>query len=263
MKHGAQVLLIDDNPVIRQLLLESLAPEANVSAFSGAREALRKAETQVPDLIISDFRMPGLSGLELLAQLRISHPQVAVIMMASRADIKGALAGSTHLVEEFIEKPFFAEETMLRVRRVLDRIAVSKAMREGANSSSVRGTLAQMSVIDLLQTLDMGRKSCRLRLSHATQECQMLFHDGQLVHATMGESSGEEVVYKVAGWSEGSFQIDFERIECSCTIRHSTQAVLMEALRLFDEAQRDAAEDVPAKPVSSEGFASRELASGD
>jgi len=263
MKQGAQVLLIDDNPVIRQLLLESLAAESDVSSFSGAREALLKAQTEEPDLIISDFRMPGLSGLELLAQLRVSHPHVAVIMMASRADIHGPLAGAAPLVEEFIEKPFFVTETMLRVRRVLERIAVSKAMSEGANSTSVRGTLAQMSVIDLLQTLDMGRKSCRLRLSYAAQECHMLFHDGQLVHATMGEIIGEEVVYKVAGWPEGSFQIDFERVECIRTIRHSTQAVLMEALRLFDEAQRDAAEELPAKPVSREPFASHELAAGD
>ncbi len=67
----------------------------------------------------------------------------------------------------------------------------------------------------------------------------MLFHDGQLAHATLGDLRGESAVYKVACWSEGSFQIEFERVECEPTIHHSTQSVLLEALRLFDEAQRD------------------------
>jgi DNA-binding response OmpR family regulator len=255
MDKGIQVLLVDDNPVIRELLMKALSPQANVYSFASATEALRRAEKHLPDLIISDYRMPGLSGLELLAKLRISFPQVAVVMMASRADITGPLAGSSPLVEEFIEKPFFIEEAVMRIKRVLDRVTLSRATREGASSTSVRGTLAQMSVVDLLQTLDIGRKSCRLVLAHMGARSEMHFHDGQLVHATMGALIGEAVVYKVAAWTEGSFQIDFERSECPRTITHSTQSVLLEALRLFDESQRDSdAADNSPKPNCSAGF---------
>ncbi|MDR3763407.1 MAG: response regulator [Acidobacteriota bacterium] len=243
MKDGAKVLLIDDNPAIRELMLDSLASEMTVHTCSGATEALDDTEIQAPDLVISDYRMPGVNGLELIGKLRAAHPHLPVVMMASRADINGPLAGAGRQVEEFLEKPFLVDHAILRIRRVLDRIALSKATREATNSTSVRGTLAQMSVIDLLQTIDMGRKNCRLKLSQRGQPCEMIFHEGQLVHATMGNLSGEEAVYKVAGWSEGSFQIDFERIECEYTIHHSTQSVLLEALRLFDEAQRDGSED--------------------
>jgi DNA-binding response OmpR family regulator len=257
MNKALKVLLVDDNPVIRELLATSLSREANVASFSGAAEALRRAEKQTPDLIISDYRMPGLSGLELLAQLRIAFPKVAVIMMASRADVTGPLAGSSPLVEEFIEKPFFIDEAVVRIKRVLERVSLGKATREGENSSSVRGTLAQMSVVDLLQTLDMGRKSCSLVLTHGNDQSEMQFHDGQLVHATLGKLTGESVVYKVAAWSEGSFQIDFERVECPRTITHSTQSVLLEALRLYDEAIRDGdSDDISAKPSGSTGFES-------
>jgi DNA-binding response OmpR family regulator len=254
MDKGLKVLLVDDNPVIRELLLARLSIEASVISFSNAPDALRRAEKQTPDLIISDYRMPGLSGLELLGQLRIAFPQVAVIMMASRADITGPLAGTSLLVEEFIEKPFFIDEAVGRIKRVLDRVSLGKATREGANSTSVRGTLAQMSVVDLLQTLDMGRKSCSLVLTHGAEQSEMQFHDGQLVHATLGKLTGETVVYKVAAWAEGSFQIDFERVECPRTITHTTQSVLLEALRLYDEAQRDGdMEDGSAKPNGSAG----------
>jgi DNA-binding response OmpR family regulator len=250
MGQGIQALLVDDNPVIRELLLEALSPFATVQAFSNASDALRRAERQTPDLILSDYRMPGLSGLELLAKLRISFPRVPVVILASRSDITGPLAGSSPLVEEFIEKPFFVDEALGRIKRVLDRIGLSKATREAANSTSVRGTLAQMSVVDLLQTLDIGRKSCRLVLTHEDQQSEMQFHDGQLVHATLGDLVGEAAVYNAVAWLDGSFLIDFARGECSRTITHSTQSVLLEALRLFDESQRDS-ELLDSSPAQS------------
>ena len=68
-----------------------------------------------------------------------------------------------------------------------------------------------MSVVDLLQTLDIGRKSCRLTISHEGQQCEMQFDNGQLVHASLGDVSGEAAVYAVVAWTEGTFLIDFER----------------------------------------------------
>lgn len=245
MAKGIQVLLVDDNPVIRELLLEAISPLASVQVFASAAEAFRRAEKQTPDLIISDYRMPGLSGLELLAKLRIAFPQVAVIILASRADIAGPLAGSTPLVEEFIEKPFFIEEAVTRIKRVFDRISLAKATREAADSTSVRGTLAQMSVVDLLQTLDIGRKTCRLVLTRKGQRGEMQFHDGQMVHATLGSLIGEAAVYELVAWVDGVFLIDFERTECTRTVTHSTQSVLLEALRRFDESQRDSETETP------------------
>lgn len=240
MVQGTHILLVDDNPSIRELLVQSLSPLASVQACGSAEEALRRAKKQAPDLILCDYRMPGLSGLELLAKLRISFPRVAVVILASRADISGPLAGCSPWVEEFIEKPFFLEDAITRIKRVLHRVELSKAAREGADSTSVRGTLQQMSVVDLLQTLDIGRKSCRLELTHAGEQSEMHFRDGQLIHATLGNLSGEAAVQRVVGWTEGVFVIDFERVECPRTINHSTQSVLLEALRLFDESQRDA-----------------------
>ncbi len=248
MRQAVNVLLVDDNPMIRELLVAAIAPLATVQAFASATEAFRRAEKQTPDLIISDYRMPGLSGLELLAKLRISFPRVAVVILASRADIAGPLAGSSPLVEEFIEKPFFIDDATTRIKRVLDRIQLSKATRDAAASTSVRGTLAQMSAVDLLQTLDIGRKTCRLVLTRGEQRGELHFHDGQLVHATLGDRVGEPAVYELVAWADGLFLIDFERTECPRTITHSTQSVLLEALRRFDESQRDSDSDTPERP---------------
>ena len=251
MNPEIDVLVVDDNASIRELLLQALSPLVNVRAFASPLEALRQAQTQAPDLVVCDYRMPELSGLDLLGKLSGCVPRATVVMLASRADIAGPLAGSGPLVEEFIEKPFFIDEATARIKRVLERVALGKATRDAADSTSVRGTLAQMSVVDLLQTLDIGRKSCSLVLTRNGQRAEMQFHDGQLVHATLGPLTGEDAVYKVVSWTDGVFLIDFERRECPRTITHSTQSVLLEALRIFDEAQRDGEAGEGGAPFAS------------
>ena len=247
------VMVVDDNPWIRELLQQSLSPMAKVQTFGSALEALGQAQTQAPDLVVCDYRMPELNGVDLMAKLAGCVSRTSVMMMASRSDISGPLTGSSAMVEEFIEKPFFVEEATARIKRVLERVELGKATREAADSTSVRGTLAQMSVVDLLQTLDIGRKSCSLVLTRKGERAEMQFHDGQLVHATLGALTGEEAVYRVVAWTDGAFQIDFQRRECPRSISHSTQSVLLEALRILDESNRDG--EAPAGP-SGDPFAS-------
>jgi DNA-binding response OmpR family regulator len=264
MNPEIEVLVVDDNPWIRELLLQALSPMVRVRSFGNPLEALRQAQTQAPDLVITDYRMPELNGMDLLSKLAGCLSRAMVVILASRADISGPLAGCSPLVEEFIEKPFFVDEATSRIKRVLERVELSKATREAADSTSVRGTLSQMSVVDLLQTLDLGRKSCSLVLTRNGQRAEMQFHDGQLVHATLSAGAGnsvpltgEDAVYKVVGWTDGAFLIDFERRECPRTITHSTQSVLLEALRIFDEAQREGEpEENSQAPGCADPFAS-------
>lgn len=235
------VLLVDDNAAIRDLLVSALCPLARVTACGDVDEALRRSQQQAPDLVISDYRMPGRNGLELLATLQTRNPVACVVLLAARADIAGPLAACNAHVEEFIEKPFLVDEAVARIQKILHRITLSKTAQQAlASTASFRGTLEQMSVVDLVQTVDLGRKSCRIALISPTQErAELFFLDGQLRHATLGESMGEEAVYVVAGWSVGNFQIDFSRFESPHTVQHSTQSVLMEAMRRFDEEHRD------------------------
>jgi hypothetical protein len=66
----------------------------------------------------------------------------------------------------------------------------------------------------------------------------MYFKDGQLHHAQLGSTLGDEAVYAVAGWTEASFQIDFNARSDQKSTTRSTQGLLMEALRLIDEANK-------------------------
>src|SRR6516165_9554923 len=211
MPTNIKVLLVDDNPMILGMLRQALAHFSTVQTLTDGGDALLKAIDEKPDLIITDFAMSGMDGSQLLQKIkaRSATASIPVILMASKADINEKLKALQDTVEDFVEKPFFLKEAAARIKKVVDKISLEKMARDAHGGSVVRGSLAQMNVLDLLQSLDMGRKTCSLTLSNDGDKCKMFFTDGQINHAIYGKLKGDEAVYKVLTWTAGSFEIDF------------------------------------------------------
>ena len=246
MPSNIKVLLVDDNPMVLEMLRQAMAAFCTVQPLTDGGDALLKAIDEKPDLIITDFAMAGIDGRQLLQKIKARNATagIPVILMASKADISEKLKALQDTVEDFIEKPFFVKEASARIKKVVDKISLEKMAREAPGESVLRGSLAQMNVLDLLQSLDMGRKTCALTLSNNGDKCKMFFTDGQINHATCGKLEGDEAVYKVLTWTAGSFEIDFTGSSKEQTITQSTQGLLLEGLRLLDESNRDTEENV-------------------
>jgi hypothetical protein len=163
-----------------------------------------------------------------------------VILLATKAEISEKLAMQDHVADDFVEKPFFLREATQRIKKVIDKIALEKMAKSSSSDGVVRGSLAQMNVIDLVQSLEMGRKSCLLTLTLDNDKCEMYFSEGQVKHAIYGSLTGDPAVFKVLRWTGGNFQINFEGKTNQQSTSLNTQGLLMEGLRLLDEAKRDA-----------------------
>src|SRR5207253_3675500 len=243
MSSNVKILLVDDNPMVLGMLRQSLSPLAIVSTAPDGADALLKAVDDPPDLLVSDYRMPGMDGRQLVEKLK-SRPAtagVSVVLLATKNDISEKLSQQDP-ADDFVEKPFFLKEATHRIKRVIDKIALEKMARAGSTNGVLRGSLSQMNVIDLVQSLEMGRKSCLLTLTKDQDRCEMYFNEGQVVHATYGSLSGDEAVFKLLRWTGGNFQINFEGKTKQQSTTLNTQGLLMEGLRLLDESRRDAAE---------------------
>jgi DNA-binding response OmpR family regulator len=246
MPSNIKVMLVDDNPMVLEMLRQALAHFSTVQPMTDAADALLRAIEDKPDLIITDYAMNGMDGRQLLQKIKSRNASagIPVMLMASKTDINEKLKGVQDTVEDFIEKPFFLKEAAAKIKKVVDKISLEKMAREAPGESVLRGNLAQMNVLDLLQSLDMGRKTCALTLRNNGDQCKMYFAEGQINHAVYGDLKGDPAVYKVLSWTAGSFEIDFAGSSSEQTITQSTQGILLEGLRLLDEANRDTEENV-------------------
>jgi len=232
--------------MVLEMLRQALAHFSTVQPMTDAADALLKAIEDKPDLIIADYAMNGMDGRQLLQKIKSRNASagIPVILMASKVDINEKLKTVQDTVEDFIEKPFFLKEAAARIKKVVDKISLEKMAREAPGESVLRGSLAQMNVLDLLQSLDMGRKTCALTLTNNGEKCKMFFTEGQINHAVYGDLKGDPAVYKVLTWTAGTFEIDFAGSSSEQTITQSSQGILLEGLRLLDEANRDTEENV-------------------
>jgi len=248
MPSNVKILLVDDNPMVLEMLRRELSEITMVHTATDGADALLKVVDDLPDLLICDYEMPGMNGRQLLEKIkgRSTTARVPIILMASKVDISEKLKMLQDSVEDFVEKPFFIHETVAHIKKTIDKIALEKLAREAPGESTLRGNLAQMNCMDLLQSLEMGRKSCSLVLTRDSDRCELYVAEGQINHATYGSLKGDDAVYKVLTWTGGSFTIDFSGSSPEQTTTRSTQGLLMEGLRLLDEANRDSEANVRA-----------------
>ena len=241
MASNVKILLVDDNPMVLGMLQQALSALGEVAIASDAADALLKAVDDLPDVLISDYRMPGMDGRQLVEKLRSRSTTsgIAVILLATKSDISEKLSMQEHTADDFVEKPFFLKEATQRIKRLIDRIALEKMAKSASSDGVLRGSLAQMNVIDLVQSLEMGRKSCLLTLTKDDDKCEMYFSEGQVTHAVYGSLAGDAAVFKVLRWTGGNFQINFDGKTKQQSTTLNTQGLLMEGLRLLDESRRD------------------------
>jgi CheY-like chemotaxis protein len=252
MANDVKLLLVDDNPMVLGMLQHALAPFARVVTAGDSADALLKAVDDPPELLVCDYRMPGMDGKQLVEKLK-SRPATAnfsAILMASRADIDERLSPQD-AADDYLAKPFFLKEATRRIKRTVDRIALEKMAKTAPSDGVVRGNLSQMNVIDLMQSLEMGRKSCQLKLNNEGEKCEVFFVEGQVKHATYGSLLGDQAVFKVLRWTGGNFELNFEGKTDQETTQLNTQGLLMEGLRLLDESQRDGGADAASDGNSS------------
>src|SRR5215470_16717728 len=147
MANNVKLLLVDDNPMVLGMLRQALSALATVTTASDAADALLKAVDDPPDLVVCDYRLPGMDGRQLIEKLK-SRPATAnfsSVLMASKADIAERLSQS-EAADDYLEKPFFLKEATRRIKRMVDRIALEKMAKTAPSDGVVRGNLAQMNV---------------------------------------------------------------------------------------------------------------------
>ncbi len=116
------VWVVDDDESIRWVLDKSLTREGmKVQTFPGSAELLDALDSGKPDVLLSDIRMPGLNGLDLMERVRASKPDLPVIIMTAHSDLDAAVAAYKGGAFEYLPKPFDVDNVAALVRRAAQK----------------------------------------------------------------------------------------------------------------------------------------------
>ena len=121
MAEAAQVWIVDDDRSVRFVLAAALGEAGlRVTAFADAAEVLAALQAgRRPDLLLTDVRMPGDSGLVLLDRLKAVHPQLPVIVMSAHTDVASTAGAFRGGAQEFLSKPFDMDDAVALIERAL------------------------------------------------------------------------------------------------------------------------------------------------
>jgi signal transduction histidine kinase len=160
------LLVIDDERPILEMLEMSLTSEGYkvITAESG-KEGLKIFREQRPKLILTDIRMPGIDGIEVLKRIKATDDEAEVIVITGHGDMNSAISALQHGASDFITKPIRDEVLMLSLERAKNKIAMSRQLK------------------DYTENLEQKVEACTLELRQAQEE---LIRNERL--ATIGET---------------------------------------------------------------------------
>jgi len=125
-----RIFLVEDEESLRISLTDDLLDAGHdVRQFSDATSALESFATRPPDVIITDIRMPGLSGFELLREVRRIDPNVIVIVMTAHGSIESAVETMKLGAYDYLTKPFESDELLLLMQRIQELVRLRASSR--------------------------------------------------------------------------------------------------------------------------------------
>jgi len=159
---AAAVWIVDDDRSIRWVLEKALSREGiPFRSFASAQEAAQALQHDQPQVLVSDIRMPGETGLELLASIKARHPRLPVIIMTAYSDLDSAVSAFRGGAFEYLPKPFDVDHAVALIRRASADVPATTAPASGvADDAEMLGQAPAMQ--------EVFRAIGRLSHSHAT-----------------------------------------------------------------------------------------------
>jgi len=224
-----RLLIVDDDAVQARALARAfsrLRPDFTLLTANSGMEATQLMSEQSVDLVLTDLQMPEMDGFELVAWILNNCPDVAVFTMSAFGTEQTAARLERMGGIEYLTKPLDAKQTLARLTEAL--------------SQSVRGHVQNVSLASFLQLMEMERKTCNLTIRSGDKAGVLVIRKGQLTDAHCGELRGEEAAISIIAWPNSSIMISRHGEFGPPVIEKSLGFIVMEAMRVQDEAARNA-----------------------
>ncbi|CAN5704876.1 sigma-54 dependent transcriptional regulator [soil metagenome] len=205
----AFVLVVDDKEMLRDSVGSTLARAGmTVQTADGAEEALQKIAERRPDCVITDLKMPGMTGIDLLQELRKLDEEIPVVLMTAFATVETAVKAMRLGAFDYISKPFEGDQLIIAVKRACEHArltkenAVLRAAAGGGMAGASAGAGAGLSGLDRLVGTSPAMRRVKEQVMAVAES-----HGTVLVFGESG--TGKEVVaravHEISGRRSGAF----------------------------------------------------------
>jgi CheY-like chemotaxis protein len=222
------VLLVDDDYEMLLALKEGFGKYQDSFAVllaSDGLEAVEQLKKHVVSLVVTDLKMPGMDGFQLLTHIMEQYPDIPVIIITGYSTPEMELHARQGGAVGYVAKPFLIENLARQIMTTLRK-------------ESEGGTLHNVSSGMFLQLVGMEQKTCTIRLEEkSTRRMGILFfQDGELFDARVNDLQGEMAAYEIFSWDQVNLSIQNGCALKENKIQSELSSLILEAMRRKDES---------------------------
>lgn len=235
----ARLLVVDDEPSVLNVVTEALESAFQISRAATGEHALEQIFVRDPEILLMDYVLPDMEGVELIRQALLIKPSLRIAVMTGN--------GSDHVRNKALQNGalrFFEKPLNLR--------ALSRELTDIAHSSF--GWAGNgIDVLDLTQIMLLCRKNGVVQFGDEAHRGWLVFQDGRVLHASTQDQRGEKAYFAMVMFRDGPFQtLAGDRSDLEPNINMPTEALMLEGARFRDESEnRDPAKNKDLKTTST------------
>ncbi|MBK6687740.1 MAG: response regulator [Deltaproteobacteria bacterium] len=230
-----RVLIVDDDPRMSSALAGELVRQGYDTQTADSVDAALELLLNAPvDVLVTDLRMSGRDGLDLIRMARATSPKTRAVLMSAYATAKDYKVAIELGAVDVLTKPFTPEDLEEAIRKALD------------SQSGVQGLVHGLSLVDVLQMFHFARRSLAIHVGGDGATIHL--RDGEVVHAVSGAITGEAALRAILESQVSSVRTS-PAVSVPITITRGFQALLLDLVRAIDEQGRSLPQ--PPGPAST------------
>lgn len=235
----ATVLVVDSDARALRLLEVGLRQAGyRVNAALSGDDAAAQADIEPPSVAIIDAELHDGDGFGLAARLRAMPgcERLLLLFVVDPRRPSDRLRAFEAGAGDVLERPVHLKEALWRVETLLEKAAQRGELGTAERGMRFFGTLSAISVLDLLQSMELARRSGLMHCKSARgQRGVLYFSEGKLIDAEVGRLRGEDALQRVLTWNEGEYRVDQLAVLRPDRVPLSSSALIMEAAKWVDE----------------------------
>jgi CheY-like chemotaxis protein len=241
------IFVVDAASAATSQLVEALSDNHyDVRVIEESQAAFTLALAEPPLLIMSEVMQERIDGVDLFKKLRANPAtqEIAFLFVTRQTDLEARLKLLALEIDDFIAKPYYPEEVVARVESILQESAGSRAS-QSLLTQGFAGSLDEMNLMDLIQTLELGKKSAIIHLVREPDDGFVYVDGGEVVDAVHHDLPAAAALDNLMMWLHGYFELAMQPVQRQRQIFQSNRELLVSGSQRLHE-YKERAGQLPA-----------------